>query len=105
HCKLWWVLHNQGRFADALAAVKRGHELGSRMSGWGWPSAVWVREAEQMVQLAGRLPAVLAGKDQPRDTAERMRFAHICQIQQRYAASAHFYKEAFAQEPVVAANL
>src|SRR5262249_25493380 len=51
-------------------------------------------------------PAVLEGKDQPKGAAEHLGFAQLCQIHhQRHAAAAHFYTEAFAEQPALAANL
>ena len=53
----------------------RGHELGSKRPGWPYPSAEWVREAERLVALADRLPAVLKGEAEPGDAAERLALA------------------------------
>jgi hypothetical protein len=51
--------------------------------------------------LGGKLPAVLAGKASPRDNAERLGLAGLCRqpYQQRYAAAARLFAEAFAGEP------
>jgi serine/threonine protein kinase/tetratricopeptide (TPR) repeat protein len=52
-----------------------------------------------------RLPAVLAGKDQPRNAVERVNFAQVCQRhQQRFATAARFYQEAFVERPALAAD-
>jgi tetratricopeptide (TPR) repeat protein len=101
HCGLGITLARQGRFADARAELKRGHELGTRNPGWSYPSAQWVRAAEQFAQLDERLSAVLAGTAKPKDTSERLAFADLCQnpYRQRYAAALRFYEEAFAAEP------
>jgi Flp pilus assembly protein TadD len=106
HCNLGRALFRQGRFADALAALKRGHRLGSLRPGWPHPSAGWVRQAEQMVRLEGRLGRVLEGKDRPRDAGEFLGFASLCQRHhQGYAAAARFYAEAFTRQPARAADL
>src|SRR5262249_14954034 len=34
HCNLSWALAQQGRFAEALVAAKRGHELGAEVPDW-----------------------------------------------------------------------
>jgi serine/threonine-protein kinase len=52
-----------------------------------------------------RLPAVLDGKDRPKDAAERLAFARLCQLRcKEYAAAARFYAEAFAAEPGLAGD-
>jgi tetratricopeptide (TPR) repeat protein/serine/threonine protein kinase len=98
HCNLGRALHDQGRFIDALAALKRGHELGSRKLQWSYPSAQWVQDCERLIQLDGKLPAVLSGKEQPADPAERVALAELCQLpcKKYYAAAVRFYGEAFA---------
>jgi tetratricopeptide (TPR) repeat protein len=106
HCNLGSALGRQGRFHDAVTAFRRGHELSSRNPGWRHPSAQWLRQAEQFAELDDRLPAVLAGKSQPKDASERLVFAQLCQeYRKRYAVAARFYEEAFAAQPALAENL
>jgi tetratricopeptide (TPR) repeat protein len=103
HCNLGKALLRQGRFKDAANSIRRGHELGSRSPGWRYPSAQWLRQAEQLAELNDRLPAVLEGTDQPKDAAERVGFAQLCQEhRKRYAAAARFFEEAFASQPALA---
>jgi tetratricopeptide (TPR) repeat protein len=61
HCNLGNVLKNQDRFAESLVAFRRGHELGSKRPGWRYPSLQWVRDAERLVELDKKLPAILQG--------------------------------------------
>jgi Tfp pilus assembly protein PilF len=107
HCNLGQLLRRKGQFRQAAEHLRRGHELGSRNpTTWPYPSAEWLRRAEQMAQSEGRLPAVLQGKAQPRDAAECLAFAVICQERdQCYAAAARFYAEAFTRQPALAADL
>jgi tetratricopeptide (TPR) repeat protein len=106
HCNLGRAFLQQGRFADALAALKRGHELGSRRPGWPCPSAQWVREAERLVALEGKLPMFLKGEAKPADAGERIALAQMCQLHKGlYAAAARFYGEAFVSQPKLAENL
>jgi serine/threonine-protein kinase len=106
HCNLGDVLLQKGNFAEALTAFKRGHELGSKDPRWPFPSAEWVRQAEQLVALEGMLPKLLQGEAQPADTAERMTLARLCQEhKKRYAAATRFYAEAFAAQPKLADDL
>src|SRR5262249_41381666 len=55
HCNLADVLRGQGRYAEALTLMRRGHELGSKKPGWKYPSAVWVRRAEEAAALERKL--------------------------------------------------
>jgi serine/threonine-protein kinase len=96
----------QGRFADALNAFQRGHELGSRKPRWTYPSAQWVRKAEQFIALEPKLPKLLNGEVQPADTAERLVAARMCREHRKlYAAATRFYADAFAAEPKRADDL
>jgi tetratricopeptide (TPR) repeat protein len=105
HCNLGDVLRQQGRFIEALKAVRRGHELGLQRPDWRYPSAEWVKQAERLVALDGKLPDVLSGKAQPADTAERLALAEFCAAhKKRYAAAARFYAETFAAEPKLSAD-
>jgi tetratricopeptide (TPR) repeat protein len=52
HCNLGHALRLQGRFAEAAAALRRGHELGSRRPTWPYPSARWVQDCERLAGQA-----------------------------------------------------
>jgi serine/threonine protein kinase/tetratricopeptide (TPR) repeat protein len=58
HCILGHALRDQGEFRQALEAVCRGHELGSKESWymWPYPSGQWVWDCERLVELDGKLP-------------------------------------------------
>jgi tetratricopeptide (TPR) repeat protein len=103
YCNLPTVLQQQGRFAEALAAAKKGDELGRRTPGWRYPSAQWVREAEQFAALDGKLSKVLDG-DARAGAGESIVFAQICEKAHRmqYAAAARFFAAAFAEQPKLA---
>jgi serine/threonine protein kinase/Tfp pilus assembly protein PilF len=106
HCNLGLTLIKLGRFAEALKALRRGHELGSLRPGWPYPSAQWVRQAEQYVAHADKLPKCLSGESKPADVAEGIALAEICQRSKKlYAAAARFFAGAFAAEPQVADDL
>jgi WD40 repeat protein/serine/threonine protein kinase/predicted Zn-dependent protease len=57
HCNLGYCLVRLGRLADALAERRRGHELGSQLPGWNYPSAKWVAECERLLALQQRYQA------------------------------------------------
>jgi tetratricopeptide (TPR) repeat protein len=99
HCNLGGALRHQGRFAESLAAYQRGHELGTKQPGWGYPSALWVRQAQDMAALESKLPAFLKGKFEPRDTAQRLALTGVCEAKKRWAAAARLYADAFAADP------
>ena len=65
HCNLANVLVRTGRFQEAVGYARRGHELGSRRRGWRYPSGRWLKEKEEMAEMAGKLPAVLKGEAEP----------------------------------------
>jgi tetratricopeptide (TPR) repeat protein len=101
HGNLGVALMQKGQFRQAAEELRRGDELGSRNPRWPHARAqAQLRQAEHLAQLDARLPAVLQGKDRPKDAAERLGFAELCQLyRQRYAAAARLYADAFAAEP------
>jgi tetratricopeptide (TPR) repeat protein len=105
HCNLGEAFKTQGRFAEALAAVKRGHELGTKRRDWPYPSAAWVRYAERLAALEAQLPALLKGEFQPRDTAQRLELAGVCQVKKLHHTAAGLYAAAFAADAKLADDL
>jgi serine/threonine protein kinase/Flp pilus assembly protein TadD len=105
HCNLGELLQNQGRFREALAEYRRGHELGSKRPGWPYPSAQWVRQAELMVALESRLPAVLRGDDKPKDAGEGIDFADLAYKTKQFVPSARLYTESFRVDPKLAEDM
>jgi hypothetical protein len=104
YCNLGLLLKDQGRLTEALAALKRGHEIGCRQ-GWTYPSAQEVRAVEKLVALDAKLPKYLSGDTQPASAGQRITLAHLCHLKKRYAATARFYWEAFNGQPSLAADL
>ena len=105
HCNIAAELQGQGRFQEALAEYRKGHELGSRRADWLYPSAEWVRQAERMAALEGRLPAVLLGGDRPRDVAEGLVFANLAYRTKRCGSSVRLYAVAFGADPKLAEDM
>jgi hypothetical protein len=60
-----------------------------------------------LVELDGRLAAILSGQKQPADTTERLALAQLCQMpcKQRYADAARFFHEAFVEQPKLTDDL
>jgi hypothetical protein len=81
--------------------------LGSKQPGWRFPSARWVRDAERLLALDKKLPAILSGRQSPTNAEEAVALGSLCQqpCKRRYASSARFYAEAFAAEPKLATDL
>jgi hypothetical protein len=98
-------LGQQGRFAESLAAAKRGHELGTKQPGWNHPSAEWVRQGERLVALEGKLPAFRKGEFKPKDTTERLDMARVCQTRKLHFAAARLFADAFAADAKLAGDL
>jgi serine/threonine-protein kinase len=105
HCNLGSALRSQGRFAEALAAYQRGHELSRQRPRWPYPSAAWVREAERLAALEAKLPAFRKGQFTPRDAAERLGLADVCQAKKLPPAAARLYAAAFTADPRLADDL
>jgi serine/threonine protein kinase/Flp pilus assembly protein TadD len=98
------TLQRQGRLSEAVGPLRRGHELGSRGPKWCYPSsAQWVRQAEQLAALDGKLSKILRDQARPGGAAESMELARLCQDHKKcYAAAVRFYAAAFAAEPTLA---
>jgi serine/threonine protein kinase/Flp pilus assembly protein TadD len=106
HCNLGHALLRQGKFQQAVPEFRSGHTLGSQRPDWRYPSAQWLRQAEQLAQLDNRLPAILQGTDRPRDVSEQLACAKLCgQFRKHYAASVRFFSEVFVEESQLADDL
>jgi serine/threonine-protein kinase len=98
-------LHDQRRYSEALAELRRGHELGSRLPGWRYPSAQWVRDCERAIALDARLPAYINGEVQPAGAAEQLVVAQLCSDKALHAAAARFWTDAFRAVPRLADDI
>ncbi len=105
HCNLGHILRHQGRFAEALAALKQGHGLGSKQPDWRYPSAEWVKEAERFVQLDAKLAAIQRVEAHPADAAEQVELAEVCLYKRLSVAGSRFYHEAFTAQPALADDM
>jgi Tfp pilus assembly protein PilF len=99
------ALQRMGQFSEALAVFKRFHELGPKDPQSRQQAAEGVRKCERLVELDGKLEAVLKGETKPADTAEQVLFAYICGRKGLVAASARLYEETFAAQPALSTDL
>src|SRR5262249_20630856 len=98
HRGLGIALRQKGQFREALASFRRAHELARKY-------AQDVRKTERLVELDGRLPAILHGAARPADAAERIEFAELCSYKNLHGTSARLYEEAFSAKPKLAEDL
>jgi serine/threonine-protein kinase len=106
-CNLGGVLQEQGKFTEALDSLRMGDAIGSKQSGWSYPSAQWVRAAERLVELDRRLTALLERKEQPANETESLALAELSQkpFKRCYATCARLYSDAFANNAKLADDL
>jgi serine/threonine-protein kinase len=103
HNNLGSALKAKGQLDEAIAEFREALRLK--------PSLVQaranLRDTEQLARLEARLPALLQGKEQPKDAAERLALASFCQRfdKQLHATEARWYAEAFAAQPSLADDL
>jgi tetratricopeptide (TPR) repeat protein len=97
------VLQQKGDLDGAVAAFKRALQIDPKD-----PFALAsLPTAERMRQLLPRLPAVLAGKAQPKAPTEACEFAGLCgqPFQKRYFAAVRLFEGAFADDAKLASDL
>jgi tetratricopeptide (TPR) repeat protein len=99
------VLRAQGKFAASLAAYRRGHELHRKKGIRKWPTAAWVKDAEQLVRLDAELFAVLEGERKLTTAAQNLDYARLCGYKHRFTAAGRFFQAAFALDPGAAGNV
>ncbi len=88
------ALRSNGRLNESLKAFQQGHTRGSRKAGWRHPSAQWLKEAERLVELDAKLPAILRGEVKPANSEEKLELARHCQLyKKQFVAAAQFYAD------------
>ncbi len=98
HCNLGNALRQLHDYPGALTELRRGHELGTKRPDWRLPSSQWVDQAERLLKLDKRLPAVLKGDDRPRDTSETLTFGQMCYDRGWHAAAARLWADALMND-------
>jgi Flp pilus assembly protein TadD len=92
----------QGHFTEARETTQRWLKLLPTNDPLRKSVMHQLRECEQMLALAKKLPALLAGKVKPADAAEQVALARLCTYKMRPAAATRFYADAFTSEPKLA---
>jgi serine/threonine protein kinase/tetratricopeptide (TPR) repeat protein len=105
YCNLGSALRQQGELVQARAAFEQGHTRGVQRPNWPYPSAQWVQESRRLVELEGRLTAILRGEIKPANAAEQCEFARLCYAKQHYRAAARFWADAFTADTKLADDL
>jgi tetratricopeptide (TPR) repeat protein len=96
----------QGKFVDSLDAYKKSYAAGNKRGAvWRRSSAQWVENAERMVQLESRLPAVLKGEDKVADGTELKGLQEVCRLQKRFVSAARLFEVAFSAAPKLAEDV
>jgi serine/threonine-protein kinase len=103
-CRLGLALEDQGRFREGRDLIRQGHERGVAQPNWNLPSQQWLKTAERNIELEEKLPAVLADADVPKDAAEWLEFARVCQAKKQYAGAVKCYQSAFTANPNLATD-
>jgi tetratricopeptide (TPR) repeat protein/tRNA A-37 threonylcarbamoyl transferase component Bud32 len=104
HDNLAAALLGLGRFDDARAAARRALDLFPPGQPAHDPAARRLQQAEQMLKLDSRLPAVLRGEDRPADLTEHATFAGLAAVRRRHAGAVRLYEELFRKDPTAAGS-
>jgi tetratricopeptide (TPR) repeat protein/serine/threonine protein kinase len=104
HGALGQALLGKGRFMEARANLQKALDLLSEKNRLR-PVVLGLRnQCDTWLALEMHMTDVLAGKLQPKDNRQRLDFIEICRRQQRHAAAAKFYDDAFAADARLADN-
>jgi tetratricopeptide (TPR) repeat protein len=91
HFNLGLALREQGKFAAALASLKKAQQLGSNKVLLSLPSAQAIKQVERSLELEQQLPAILKGMEPPRDLASQLELAECCYFTQHHVSAARYY--------------
>ena len=102
-CNLGLVLRGEGKFHEALSYLKRGHQLGQKSVGWSYPSELWTKKCEQLIELDDKLVPILKGEQKPKNAEEQLALADLCmRFKKAYVTAARFFTNAFNEAPTLA---
>jgi tetratricopeptide (TPR) repeat protein len=98
------LLLQEGRFAEARAATRRSLELLPERDPSRQHVSSQLQDCERLAALDSKLPAILSGKEQTADAAERAEYAQLCWTKHLYAVAARLYREAITAQPARASS-
>ncbi|HEV3238477.1 MAG TPA: tetratricopeptide repeat protein, partial [Gemmataceae bacterium] len=102
-CNLGHALRDAGKFHEALSYLKRGHQLGQKTVGWSYPSELWIKKCEQLIELDDKLVPILKGEQRPKNAEEQLALADLCmRFKNAYVSAAQFFTNAFKEAPTLA---
>jgi tetratricopeptide (TPR) repeat protein len=105
HGALGQALLAQGAFREARAATQQALDLLPQGHSLRPFITQQLQQCQRLLDLDTRLPALLQGEDQPKDTTEQLALADLCQrYKKRYHAAARFYVDAFTAPPKLTAS-
>ncbi len=99
------LVRDRGNLTEALAKFNQAARIALPGSPAAGALPVLIRDTENSLALANRLPAVLKGDAKPKDAAEGLSFARLCYAQSHYAAAARLCETALAADPKLAGDL
>src|SRR5262249_30666082 len=94
-CSEAQLLKMHGKFKEALAAMKHGHELAIQQPALKLPSAVWVRECGDLVAFENKVASLVKGEYQDADGADRVKLARVFMYQKQCDKAVQYFDEAF----------
>jgi tetratricopeptide (TPR) repeat protein len=95
HNNLGGVLLEKGQVREAAAAYRRASETAPGNTRLGASARHQLKYCQLLLALEARLPAFLAGTEQPADASEQVYLARLCKLKGLYAAAARCYCGAF----------
>jgi serine/threonine-protein kinase len=98
-------LSEQARFDEALAFIKKGHDLLPARDPLREETQPLLQRCQRYLALDARLPRLLKGAEKPANAAEQLEFAQLCRLKKLCAAAARLYAAAFAAEPKLAQDI
>jgi serine/threonine-protein kinase len=93
------ALMRQARFTDAATMLGAYADSLPAQDARRVKAARHRERCQKFVMLDTRLPAILSGKENPANVAERIEFAELCFWKTHYVAAARLYRDAFAARP------
>jgi eukaryotic-like serine/threonine-protein kinase len=107
HGALGQALLQQGRFAEARDATRQALGLLPERDPLRARATQQLQACERLLELDKKFPAILAGKEQPRNPKDCAELGNLCvnYMRSHWAAAVRFYRKAFNEEPKLAQDL